>query len=232
MHRDPETGQFVAGHSDEPVDLNYADHEFVNFRIAFQNDSGSSDGLGTEYKIEDDVLDLENDELGMLSFMNARLAATSGDFSSEDETRGGKLVTAEIGANLADSEYLNQADTDSGIQVTDNEADVNSFALEANDDPGLWGTLSVGLTSGYNATSDSGSPAGQGMGDNDRIRRVYREETVGGPYIDSTDDINVSIFSRNLASAAEVNGVLYAQMAFVVMEYENRRQEFAPYDPA
>jgi len=232
VHRDPETGRFLSHDDDEPVELTYADHEFANFRVGYQNQSGGPDGSPrTEFFLENDVLDLENDELGMLAWLSASLCVGFADFAEDNATKGGAHVGAEIGANLAGSEYLYDKDSpDYGVQVTSNTGSVNFSDLKASDEPGLWAILNAGASSPFDqATSDSDT--GNGEYNIDRMRRVYYEETGGGPYIDSTDDISIGITEDRSETQAEIDVELTGQMAFVVFEYENRRAEFAPYDP-
>lgn len=234
IHRDPETGQFRS-HDDEPIDVNYSDHEFLDFRIAVDVDEapdGSVDLL--EYQIESDVLDLENDELGMVTFLNASMTVTPGRFGEfgGDVTRGSLGVTAEIGANLSGNEYLGHAEIDAGIQEISGASNSSEYRLNASDDPGLWAALNASAVSGFKDTDADGNFSGQGMADNDRIRRVFDEETSGGPYIDSTDDVNIGLRLDRKGSQSAFRIVVYGQMALLVFEYEHRRQEFAPYDPA
>jgi len=229
-HRDPQTGQFMA-HDDEPIELTYSDHEFVNFRVEIRDTAGPNSTRGTEYQIESDVLDLENDELAMLSWLNASLVNHVTNFTDGGTTRGSAAVTAEIGANMADSEFLSLADN-GGVAVTDEEPDVAEFSLKANDEPGLWAILNTAVNSGYKDSDEAGDPYSGGSSlTQDRIRRVYYDETVGGPYIDATDDVTVAIWVDKTNTEATIRPVVAGQMAFVVMEYENRRAEFAPYDP-
>jgi len=220
-------------HDDEPVDLNYSDHEFVNLRIYNSFEQPERDNRGVEYQVETDVLDLENDELGMLTWLNASMAIDIPRFPEfgGDVTRGSVNANAEIGANLSGNELLSQADTASGIQQTDNEADVNTFADVANDEPGLWAHLNASAQGGFKDRDADGAYSGNAVCDNDRIRRVFAEETTGGPYIDSTDDINVGVYTNKFGIQEQVRTFVYVQMAFLVFEYEHRRQEFAPYDP-
>lgn len=221
-------------HSDEPIDVNYADHEFLNFRIAAVFAQGENGNRGIEFDVETDVLDLENDELGMLTWLNASLTVLFEDFpeSGGEVTRGGAYANVEIGANLSGQELLSQASVNQGLQQTDEEDDVTAFGQQANDEPGLWGHLNAAAMSGYKDADPDGVYAGSGTADNDRMRRVYAQETSGGPYIDSTDDVNIGIYVDKRGCETDLRTIVYGQMAFMVMEYENRRQEFAPYDPA
>lgn len=227
----------MAHDDDEPIDLNYADHEIINFRIATVTGTGSgtaNENVGTEYALEDDVLDLENDELAMLSWMNV---SASGFYHKFPElggeiTRGGAVINVEIGANLADSEYLSQTETDSGVQIIDEDSESVPVSLDADDEPGLWGALNLGVQSGFKDADADGSYAGNSVADNDRLRRVFQDETRGGPYIDRTDDVTIGIYVDKDGSIGDLRTTVYGQMAFVVFEYENRRAEFAPYDPA
>jgi len=233
VHRDPETGQFLS-HDDEPVDLNYADHEFLATRIELRTgEGGQNSDRGVEYQIESDVLDLENDELGMLSWLNASLSVTPEGFpeTGGETTKGSAQIQTEIGANLSGNEYLAQADANRGVEETDSEGGVAVVKTVADNDPGLWAHLNAACVSGYKDADADGVFAGQGMTDNDRMRRVFSEETSGGPYIDATDDVNVGVYIQKDDFETSVRIVAYAQMAFVVFEYENRRAEFAPYDP-
>lgn len=232
VHRDPETGQFLAHDDDEPVELTYADHDFVNFRIEIEDQAGPESTRGTEYKIEDDVLDLENDELGMLSWLNASLVSHVTNFTDGQTTRGSAAITGEIGANVRDSEFVSLA-PGGGVEVLDAEPNVaETFSLQANEEPGLWALLNTAVNTGYKDSDEAGDPYSGGTAlTHDRIRRVYYDETVGGPYIDSTDDITAAIWVDKTNTEANIRTVLAGQMAFVVFEYENRRAEFAPYDP-
>lgn len=233
VHRDPETGQFLAHpDDDEPVEITYSDHEFLNFRIVTVTRGSPDASVGTQYQIESDVLDLENDELAMLSWLSASLSVSYASFPEQggEETRGGSYVNVAIGANLAGSEYLSQVTTTEGIQETDSEGGV-VFAGTASDEPGFWAHLNAAAMSGYKDADADGSYSGGANTDNDRMRRVFREETMGGPYIDATDDVNIGVFVDKNGTETPLNSVIYGQMAFVVFEYENRRAEFAPYDP-
>jgi hypothetical protein len=230
-HRDPETGQFLAHGDDEAIDLNYADHEFLNFRIATLTEGSDGGDFGTEYQIESDVLDLENDELAMLTWVNASLSVSFNEFPQVATTRGGAYVNVEIGANLSGNEYLSQASVNSGINETDAETPVNSYALQASDEPGLWAALNAGAQSAFKESDADGNFSGGADAGHDRMRRVYSEETSGGPYIDATDDVNIGIYVNKFGTETPIQTVVYGEMAFVVMEYENRRAEFAPYDP-
>jgi len=231
VHRDPETGQFLS-HDDEPLELTYSDHEYANFRLAVLNTGGDDVEIGTEYQLESDVLDLENDELAMLTWLNCSMAVYCSNFVEDNATRGGASVTAEVGANLADSEFLNLASVNDGIQIVDNEADATPYGLRATDEAGLWAHLNCAIQQPFQDT-DAADQAYSGGGTtmNDRIRRVYSEETGSGPYIDSTDDINISLFVDKSNADGQVRSIIYGQMAFLIHEYENRRAEFAPYDP-
>jgi hypothetical protein len=233
VHRDPETGQFLA-HDDEPVDLNYSDHEFITAFLDIRTAEGSGDAdRGVEYQVESDVLDLENDELGMLSWMNSSMSVSPEGFPEQggEVTKGSLRATAEIGANLSGNEYLSQADVNAGIQPIDEEAGLSGRRLQARDDPGIWTHLNACCVSGYKDADADGVYSGQGMTDNDRMRRVFSEETMGGPYIDATDDVNIGLYTEKEEFETNCRIMIYTQMSFVVFEYENRRAEFAPYDP-
>jgi hypothetical protein len=230
-HRDPDTGQFAA--HDDPVDANYSDFEFVNYRISTRVLGGINAEIGTEYQIETDVLDLENDELAMLTYLNASLSIGFEGPPEEQETRGGAGVNVEIGANLADSEFLSLATENSGIQEVDSETEVNSFAQRATDEAGYWAHLSATANSAFKDNDAAGDPYSGGASvDNDRMRRIYGEETVNGPYIDQTDDISISQYVDRYDVTTPLRTFIFGQMAFLVFEYENRRAEFAPYDPS
>lgn len=228
MHRDPETGQFLAHDDDEPIDLTYADHEFLNFRIDATNQAGSNTVTTQEFDVEDDVLDLENDELGMLAWMTAGVSLAATATQVDDESLGGAEAFVEIGSNLAGNEFLGDNNQDSGVQVTEDSSSVFNVT-RANDEPGLWAALNPSITTPF--TDDpSGTGGGAHLG-HDRVRRVYYDETVGGPYIDSTDDVTVGTRLQRGRTEAAISVRIVAQMAFVVFEYENRRAEFAPYGP-
>lgn len=234
VHRDPETGQFVAHGDDEPVEITYSDHEFVNFVVETRiGEEQLDDNKTAEYQVETDVLDLENDELGMLTWLSASLSVTPEGFPEVggEETRGSAHVQAELGANLAGSEFIAQTEGEQDIQTVQSDANVGAPRLQASDDPGLWAHLNASATSGFKDADADGSYAGQGSPDNDRIRRVFGEETSGGPYIDSTDDINIGLYMDLDKFDTALVTVVYGQMSFLVFEYENRRAEFAPYDP-
>jgi len=227
VHRDPETGQFLPHEdADEPLDLTYADHEFLNFRLV-GTDTDSADDLDyAEFHIEDDVLDLENDELGMLSWMTGRLAVTA-DFNPNNEDAGRVTAEAEIGSNLAGSEYLS-GKLRGGVQVVD-ETNGFSPAGAANDEPGLWAHLTATANPAFFAGAESSS--GGGTNGDDRLVREFYSETAEGPYIDATDDVTAKLTVNKQRSDDNVFVICVGQMSFVVFEYENRRAEFAPYDP-
>lgn len=228
-HRDPETGQFLAhGDDDEPVELVYADHEFVNFRLLATDTNGDSTFNQVEYKIEDDVLDLENDELGMLGWMTAAATLSASEVEPSELSLGGARSIVEIGSNLAGDEFLGEANVDRGVEVIDDAGGV-FHSTRANDEPGLWAVLNPTITT-QSADDASGTGSGASIG-HDRLTRYYYEETGGGPYIDSTDDINVGIRLSRGRTETAIDTRVVGQMAFVVFEYENRRQEFAPFDP-
>ena len=237
VYRDPETGQFVAVDDDEPVELTYADHEFLNVRLTptFGRDGTDEDSeRGAQWQVDQEVLDLENDELAMLAWMNASMSAYVSAFNEESTTKGGATVLGEIGSNLAGDEFLSQADVAAGVQQIESDAGVFAGGNVANDEPGIWGVLNLAVISGYNnaATADEGGPYdGNSVPDNDRLRREFYSETRGGPYIDATDDVNLAIYVDKDNANARIEVELAAQMAFVVFEYEHRRAEFAPYDP-
>jgi len=232
MHRDPRTGQFVSHDDDTPVDLNYTDHEFVNAYLSIQDVGGANANTGTEYQVDDDVLGLENDELGMLTWISAAVSVGFTGFDETNETRGGAQVSVEIGSNISDEEYLGLASSNSGVTVTDGEDTVLNGALQANDEAGLWSALTVGSQSPYKQEdSDGDDYSGGGDFNTDRQTRHYYDETGEGPYIDSTDDINVGILTEKDSANAPLRVQVVCQMSFLVFEYESRRAEFAPYDP-
>ena len=216
---------------DEPTDVNYGDFEFVNFRIGLQSEAPPDSTREEEYQIDTDVLDLENDELAMLTFLETSMSSHFGTTDENQEAGGGASVNVEIGANLAGSEFLGQGE-DRGMSRIDTSSAINAFDLSAADEPGLWAVLNTAVTSHFEKSTADGTYGGQGNGDNDRMRRVYTEETMGGPYIDSTDDISVNVLIERRDSNSPLRAFIYGQMAFLIYEYENRRQEFAPYDPA
>lgn len=228
MHRDPETGQFLAhDDADEPLDLTYADHEFLNFRLFNQESDSQDDQDFVEFRIEDDVLDLENDELGMLSWMTGRLTIAA-DFNPNNEDAGRVQAEAEIGSNLAGTEYLSEQQIGGVQAVSSSDGSVGAGA--ANDEAGLWAHLTATANPAFFAASADGASGGGTNGD-DRLVREYYSETGEGPYIDSTDDITVRITVEKERSDDQVFAVCVGQMSFVVFEYETRRAEFAPYDP-
>ena len=227
VHRDPETGQFLAHDDDEPVELTYADHEFLNFRVLTQHNGAADSREFVELDVEDDVLDLENDELGMLAYMTGVLTGVA-DFDPNDEDAGSAQIAALIGSNLAGTEYLNSPDADGGVQVRNDTGNI-AAAGNANDEPGLWAALACSVSPPY--VQSVGDASGGGTEGKDRLRRVYHEETMGGPYIDATDDVTVGISIEKERTDSDIEARVFGQMAFVVFEYENRRAEFAPYDP-
>lgn len=226
VHRDPETGQFLS-HDDEPIDLTYADHEFVNLKFRHESDQGEGTNTVSVYQVDSDVLDLENDELGMLTWMTASVVAATTGFQAGDTTRGGALVTAEVGSNLAGDEFLGKDfDTDGGTKLSEQPASIE--VLEANDEAGLWAVLNTAVSAPFK--DDGQATAGGGDQNGDRLRRPFMEETNGGPYIDSTDDITVGVRVDKEDANLSVYADIVAQMSFAVFEYDNRRAEFAPYD--
>jgi hypothetical protein len=140
------------------------------------------------------------------------------------------MDTGYLGSNRAGSVSLLGAGptNDRGMEIT-NDTDGVISQTHANDEPGTWGVLHAGVNTQF-ADDASGTGGGSFLG-NDRIRRVFREETSGGPYIDSTDDITVGVSLARANTDSPISIEIVAQMAFVVFEYETRRAEFAPYDP-
>jgi len=233
VHRDPETGQFLAHGDDEPVELTYADHEFLNFFLNIRSTGDQDASRTSEYQIESDVLDLENDELAMLSWLNTSMSLVYETMpeTGGEVTSGGAFAIATIGANLTGREFPTHSIPDFGMQAVDEPGDVESLALNANDEPGIWSHMNATAASGYKDADADGSYSGGQSIDNDRMRRVFREETGGGPYIDATDDVKVGLLVNKEDTEARLRTVIHGQMSFVVFEYENRRAEFAPYDP-
>jgi len=232
VYRDPETGQFVAMNDDEPVELTYSDHDFVNFYLSFQETSGVNTTIGTEFQVEDEVLDLENDELGMLTWTSTAMTVGFSRFAEDNETRGAAVVSAEVGANLADSEFLGLRSTNSGVNVTDPEDTIAYGALQASDEAGLWTSMTAGSQSPYKQEDADGDDySGGGDFTNDRQTRHYYDETGGGPYIDATDDIKVGVLIERDQVQSTLQIQIVGQMSFLIFEYDNRRAEFAPYDP-
>lgn len=210
--------------------LTYTDHEFVNVRIRTRHAGSEDDNAGTEYKIEDDVLGLDNDELAQLSFLTAVLDVAYEGFQEEagDVTRGAETMHAEIGANMSSGEFLSQAQQNAGIEETDADNSVDPFNLRATDEPGLWAALVASAHSGYKDYDPDGSYSGGSTTGSDRMRRLYPEETMGGPFIDSTDDITIGLYGDKTDTESVLRTTVYAQMAFVIYEYDQRRAEFGP----
>ena len=227
VHRDPETGQFLAHDDDEPLELTYADHEFVNFGVGAVDTDGPGESEFVEFHIDDEVLDLENDELGMLTWMTGRLTVAA-EFDPDGEDAGYSIAEAVIGSNLAGSEYLNSPGSDGGVQVI-SETDGTFGSGVANDEAGCWAVLSA-VTNPAFLVGGTGAAGGAAL-NGDRLVRVYEEETRGGPYIDATDDITIGISISTTRSEDNVRAKVNGQMSFLVFEYETRRAEFAPYDP-
>jgi hypothetical protein len=228
VHRDPETGQFLAHGDDEPVELTYADHEFVNYRIDYRDNDTDGDRDIAEFQVEDDVLDLENDELGMLSWLTAVMVVTT-EFETPGEQAGEVGGTVIVGSNLSGTEYLNEpAVPGTGVEEIRSTEGTAEFST-ANDEPGVWAVLTAAADPQFEDAAQGA--AGGGSSGHDRLRRVYYEETRGGPYIDATDDISIGISTQTSRTEEQVLVRTFGQMSFVVFEYENRRAEFAPYDP-
>jgi len=229
VYRDPETGQFVATDDDQPVELTYADHEFVNARLfANHGRDSTNDKQRVEYQVETDVLDLENDELGMLSWMSAALAVNFRFVEDEGQEAGSGIAEAQIGANLSGQEYI-FVDSGRGVEVTEITDNVNGEAT-GDDEAGTWASLVAKAKPSFEAEGSSNAGGGGSPG-HDRLTRHFYDETGAGPYIDSTDDITASIELSKLRSGEELVATVHLQMSFVVFEYEHRRAEFAPYDP-
>ena len=212
-------------------DLTYSDHEFVNFRLT----SRLSDGANSEnneairYEINDDVLGLDNDELGMLSWIDASLSVSGSGFSEAQDSNGTAVCTAEIGANLAGSEYLGRQQNIDNVTVVDNDPNFEVDQVTANDEPGLWCLLSAITAGGFkDSAADGERTSGNTVPGEDHQRREYYAETMSGPYVDSTDNLNVGIYLDKDSMGAEVSVQLTGQMSFVIYEYDQRRAEFGP----
>lgn len=231
-HRDPETGKFRP-HDDEMTrDLTYADHEFVNFRLLSQitDDSGDSDGSEQiKYLVEDTVLNLDNDELAMLTSLNAAISVSVTGFSQDQDSNGVGHVTGEVGANLSDADYTGERTEFESVTLQDSTINARNIESVANDEPGLWGLLTATTAGGFKDLSgDGGYYSGGSSTSRDRLDRVFYEETMSGPYIDNTDDINAGMYIRKDSMGAEVQAQMIGQMAFVIYEYDQRRAEFGP----
>jgi len=212
------------------VNLTYADHEFVNYRLITRiTDSSSSEAEErVQYEIDDDVLALDNDELAMVSWLDASLAAAVSGFSQDQDSNGSVMCSAEIGANLSGSEYLGSVGTDEVREVQSTGA-ATSETIRANDEPGLWAALNGGITGGFKDLSgDGGYYSGGGSSTVDRLRREYYAETMSGPYIDSTDNINAAVYVDKDSMGSEVRLQFTGQISFVIFEYDQRRAEFGP----
>jgi len=228
VHRDPETGEFVSS-DDQAIDLVYTDHEIVNFNFTFV-ESAETEGFRTiEAEVDDSVLGLQNDELGELGWMTARLTAQGGfeDPSARSAEAGFIGVDATVGSNLSGAEFLHSAESDTGANVISSDDGIGGTG-SANDEPGIWSQLSVTCGSPI-VPPDSG--AAGGMNGRDRLVRRFHQETMGGPYVDASDDITVAATVDRNRNEEKIFVVLEGQMAFIVYEYEHRRAEFAPYGP-
>jgi len=228
MHRDPETGQFVADDGEE-IDLVYTDHEFVNLSVRVEHVDDPTSNRTVEVEVDDSVLALENDELAELGWMTARLAAM-GEFtdpSVDSAEAGDAAVRATVGSNLSGAEYLHSNASTTGVNEVSADNGIASVG-SANDDPGVWAKL--GCFCGSNVIPPDNGAAGAVNG-GDRLVRRYHEETMGGPYIDASDDITAGISVEKERNEENIDVLLQAQMAFIIYEYEHRRAEFAPYGP-
>jgi len=213
------------------VNLTYADHEFVNFRVSprLADSSGSEENVRVQYEIDDSVLGLDNDELAMLSWVDASLSAAVSGFSQDQDSNGSVQVVGEIGANLSGAEYVAQPAETDDVTIIQNNSDADLVSRIANDEPGLWSVTNATITGGFKDLSgDGGYYSGGGNSMGDRQRREYYAETMSGPYIDSTDNINSSVYIQKDSVGAEVRAQLTAQMSFVIFEYDQRRAEFGP----
>lgn len=213
-------------------DLTYADHEFVNLRLEAQLTDDSAPVVESQfvrYEVEDTVLNLDNDELAMLSFLDASISVSVSGFSQDADTNGTGAVTGEIGANLSEADYLGRdVDTES-VTVVESADNAANAAAVANDEPGIWSVVNAITAGGFKDLSgDGGYYSGGSSTGHDSQRRELYAETMSGPYIDSTDDINAQMYLRKDSMGAEVRGQLTAQMAFVIFEYDQRRAEFGP----
>jgi hypothetical protein len=228
VHRDPETGQFMT-HDDEEIDLVYTDHEFLNFNVIVVENGDPGTRRTVELQVENDVLDLENDELGELGWMTARLTAI-GEFQDDSAgaaEAGDTVVQATVGSNLSGTEYLHTTDSRSGVEEQRSDDGILGVG-SANDDPGIWAQLSCTAASQTFAPDQS---AAGGLNGDDRLVRRFHQETMGGPYIDASDDVSVGVSVNKERNEEDIQVNVQGQMAFIVYEYEHRRAEFAPYGP-
>jgi hypothetical protein len=228
VHRDPETGRFLAHEDDdEPVDVHYSDHEFLTFRATAEAVQSGDNRQNIEFQVDSDTLDLENDELGMLAWMTARLTLVT-QFSGEGQQAGKVQAEASVGSNLSGAEYLHQKQNEIGASVV-SEDDAIGGNASANDDPGVWAYLATTDAPAFQDLN-AGAAGGEANG-RDRMTRRFHQETMGGPYIDATDDVSAGISIEKVRSNEAAEATVVTQMAFLIFEYENRRAEFAPYDP-
>jgi len=213
-------------------ELTYADHEYVNFRISprLSDQIGPTANIGLEYEIDDSVLALDNDELGMVSWMNTSLTAAFSGFAEDFDSAGHAQVSAEVGANLSTNEYLGQRNVARDVTVVDGEGGVDNGIRVANDEPGIWTALNAAAGAGFqdSGTDGSKSYSGNGVPGRDRLRREFYAETLSGPYIDSTDNLNVGIYVDKDSADGELQIEVMGQMSFVIYEYDQRRAEFGP----
>jgi len=205
--------------------LNYADHEFVNAKFTVTDADDPGDREFVEFQVEDDVLGLDNDELGMLAYMTASLRSFSTFDSAFSEEAGSVSAEAVIGSNLAGSEYLNESGDFTGTQIVA-ETDGVAAVGKANDEPGMWAALQTAHSPAFvDAPNQAGGGGGSGR---DRLTRHFYDETMEGPYLDSTDDITVGISISRNRSEDNATAICFIEMAFVIFEYDQRRAEFGP----
>lgn len=232
-HRDPETGQFTAGHDGK--DFSFADLEWT--RIGYTvNQQANSDPSEAE-----DIRDLETDnsppddlDSNELAEMVAlRVNGTLGPLGTDPVTSEPALVPTtlaqvQFGINLSEAETLGGA----GLQVqagTPNLTDtgINNIDItNAIDDPGLMvaETLQIG-----GSTNDD-TNGGQAAGNSDRFTVVKNFAGMAhGPVLDETEDLTLFTSVRtdgstNSSRAVNLAGEIH--IGWLVRETEQGRSRF------
>lgn len=220
VHRDPETGQFVADDDGPNAGMTYNDYKFTNATIEFENTDSNNSTSSLEFTLETPSLD--NDELAGLAVADATLTCRVDPDSGTSNTSPGSLEAwAEIGANLS-GDYLFPDGGDTK-NVTDNDAGTIQTWTAANDNPGTWLLMTAAAEAGF---QDGTSTAGGGSSGHDRVHRDFRQDFGEGPWIDATDDVGGRISVNKNTTASDGRASMALQLGWIVIEDQHARPAF------